>query len=72
MESAGYTSLFKRLVARFHQKLPGSQVSIDVAWAPGGIDGRFYNYQLLCKYADLVFVMSYDEQSQMWDYKTKV
>ena len=52
-----------------------------MAWSPENIDGRGYDYAALAKYADqgkadcvsechsvsvAVFVMSYDEQSQMW------
>ena len=49
------------------QSLLPRQVSIDVAWAPGGVDGRHYSYTSLARLVDLVFVMGYDEQSQMWE-----
>jgi len=65
-ESKAYTKLFKKAVAIFHQQIPNSQVSIDVAWSPDNIDGRGYQYKALGRAADLVFVMGYDEQSQMW------
>ena len=51
---------------RVQSSLP-RQVSIDVAWAPGGVDGRHYSYTSLARMVDLVFVMGYDEQSQMWE-----
>jgi len=66
-ESIAYTKAMKDTVDAFHRELPGSQVSIDLAWAPGGIDGRYYDYLGLSLAADLVFVMGYDEQSQMWN-----
>jgi len=65
-ESKAYTRLLKDTVAQFHTTIPGSQVSVDVAWAPGGIDGRHYDYAALGRHADMLFVMGYDEQSQMW------
>jgi len=65
-ESSAYTKLFKETVANFHHRINNSQVSIDVAWSPDNIDRRGYQYSDLAKYADKVFVMSYDEQSQMW------
>ena len=65
-ESRAYTKLFKSTVATFHQRIPDSQVSIDVAWSPDNIDGRGYQYRALAEAADLVFVMGYDQQSQMW------
>lgn len=43
------------------------QVTFDVAWAPGCIDSRCYDYVNLAKYVDFLVVMAYDEQSQMYD-----
>ena len=65
-ESKAYNKLLKETVATFHHRLLNSQVSIDVAWSPDNIDRRGYEYQALGRLADLVFVMGYDEQSQMW------
>lgn len=42
-----------------------SQVSVDVAWSPDGIDGRNYAAKELGAAADVVFVMHYDTQSQV-------
>lgn len=41
------------------------QVSFDVAWSPNCIDKRCYDYVGIAKHSDLLFVMSYDEQSQI-------
>lgn len=41
------------------------QVSFDVAWSADGIDGRFYEYKAIANYSDLIFIMAYDEQSQI-------
>lgn len=44
---------------------PISQVSFDVAWSPKCIDKRCYDYVTIAESCDLLFVMSYDEQSQI-------
>ena len=41
-----------------------AQISVDVAWSPGGIDGRWYANSKLVEVADVVFIMAYDMQSQ--------
>ncbi len=41
------------------------QVSVDVAWSPRGIDGRWFDWEGLATAADLLFVMGYDTQSQV-------
>lgn len=42
------------------------QVTFDVAWSPACIDKRCYNYTGIADACDFLFVMSYDEQSQIW------
>lgn len=42
------------------------QVSVDVPWSPLDVDGRSYDWAGLAAAADLLFVMAYDQQSQMW------
>lgn len=37
-----------------------------MAWSPKCIDKRCYDYKTIADSCDLVFVMSYDEQSQIW------
>ncbi|KAK4296522.1 hypothetical protein Pmani_030981 [Petrolisthes manimaculis] len=64
-EERGLTSLVKETADTFHNTLPGSQVSFDVAWSAKGVDGRFYDYQGIANYSDLIFIMAYDEQSQI-------
>lgn len=56
----------------FHNSIPNSQVTFDVAWSPKCIakcckciDGRCYDYKAIAEATDFVFVMSYDEQSQI-------
>ncbi|XP_071957112.1 di-N-acetylchitobiase-like [Antedon mediterranea] len=62
--------LLTKLVAEttlvFHEMIPGSQVTTDVAWSPDCIDKRCYNYKDIADACDFVFVMSYDEQSQIY------
>ncbi|XP_067892714.1 di-N-acetylchitobiase-like [Heterodontus francisci] len=69
-QSEGYyalTQLVNETTQIFHHEIPGSQVSFDVAWSPDCIDGRCYDYAAIAKSCDLLFVMSYDIQSQIWD-----
>lgn len=63
----GLTSLANETAQKFHKAIPSSQVTFDVAWSPHGIDGRWYNYLKLSEVVDFLFVMSYDEQSQIFD-----
>ncbi|XP_072556115.1 di-N-acetylchitobiase [Paramormyrops kingsleyae] len=58
--------LVKETAEAFHKEIPGSQVSFDVAWSPTCIDKRCYDYHAIAQASDLIFVMSYDEQSQIW------
>lgn len=37
-----------------------------MAWSPACIDKRCYNYTAIADACDFLFVMSYDEQSQIW------
>lgn len=41
------------------------QVTVDVAWSPAGVDGRYYDYGNIGLFVDFLFVMAYDEQSQI-------
>ncbi|XP_054757207.2 di-N-acetylchitobiase-like [Lytechinus pictus] len=50
----------------FKQSIPYSQVTFDVAWSPNCIDLRCYDYKAIADAVDFVFVMSYDEQSQIF------
>ncbi|CAG08076.1 unnamed protein product, partial [Tetraodon nigroviridis] len=59
------TALVKETTEAFHREIPGSQVSFDVAWSPNCIDKRCYDYVGIAASCDLLFVMSYDEQSQI-------
>ena len=54
-EAKGYTALIRDLAERLHESLPGSSLSVDVAWSPECIDGRCYEYAELGKYADRLF-----------------
>lgn len=64
-EQYGLTSLVKETAEAFHSAMPGSQVSFDVAWSAKGVDGRYYEYKKIAAYSDIIFVMAYDEQSQI-------
>nr|XP_001107057.2 di-N-acetylchitobiase [Macaca mulatta] len=60
------TALVKETTDTFHREIEGSQVTFDVAWSPKNIDRRCYNYTGIADACDFLFVMSYDEQSQIW------
>ncbi|XP_077882738.1 di-N-acetylchitobiase isoform X2 [Ictidomys tridecemlineatus] len=60
------TALVKETTNSFHREIEGSQVTFDVAWSPKNIDRRCYNYTGIADACDFLFVMSYDEQSQIW------
>nr|XP_009671545.1 PREDICTED: di-N-acetylchitobiase [Struthio camelus australis] len=60
------TELVRETTDAFHREIPGSQVTFDVAWSPACIDKRCYNYTGIADACDFLFVMSYDEQSQIW------
>ncbi|XP_028300210.1 di-N-acetylchitobiase [Gouania willdenowi] len=64
-EQLALTALVKETTDVFHREIPGSQVSFDVAWSPKCIDKRCYDYVAIADSCDLLFVMSYDEQSQI-------
>ncbi|XP_010794859.1 di-N-acetylchitobiase-like [Notothenia coriiceps] len=64
-EYRALTYLVKGTTEAFHREIPGSQVSFDVAWSPNCIDKRCYDYVAIAESCDLLFVMSYDEQSQI-------
>ncbi|XP_075471775.1 di-N-acetylchitobiase [Ascaphus truei] len=60
------TALVQETTEAFHREIPGSQVTFDVAWSPNCVDLRCYNYSGIADVCDFLFVMSYDEQSQIW------
>ncbi|KAM4722590.1 di-N-acetylchitobiase [Rhinophrynus dorsalis] len=60
------TALAQETTEAFHKEIPGSQVTFDVAWSPNCVDLRCYNYTGIAEVCDFLFVMSYDEQSQIW------
>ncbi|CAN9500371.1 unnamed protein product [Ophioblennius macclurei] len=66
LEYYALTALVKETTEAFHREIPGSQVSFDVAWSPKSIDMRCYDYVTIAESCDLLFVMSYDEQSQIY------
>ncbi|XP_069119393.1 di-N-acetylchitobiase-like [Argopecten irradians] len=61
----GYTALVRRTYKMFKQYNPSYQITVDVAWSPACIDQRCYDFKTLSTVTDFLFVMSYDEQSQI-------
>ena len=62
-----YTQLVQELSNVIHVQVPGSMVSVDVAWSAPCIDGRCYDYTGLGSASDFLFVMAYDMRSQIYD-----
>lgn len=46
--------------------MSSAQITFDVPWSPDCIDGRCYDVYTLSKITNFLFVMSYDEQSQIF------
>lgn len=70
-ESIGLTQLVTETATLFHQTIPGSQVTFDVPYAPfnernEGVDGRNYDFKRISDAVDFLFVMSYDQASQIF------
>ncbi|XP_074660878.1 di-N-acetylchitobiase-like [Tubulanus polymorphus] len=61
----GYNALVQEAQTTFKKINPYYQVTIDVAWWPNCTDDRCYDILQLSKSTDFMFVMSYDEQSQI-------
>jgi len=64
-DAALLTLIMKDIQTAF-KEIPGSQVTIDVAWAPPCIDVRCYDYVGIAEATDFLVVMDYDEQSQIF------
>jgi len=64
-----YTSLCSLLSMSLRSSCPSCQLSVDVAWSPNCIDGRCYDVLSISKVVDLLFIMSYDLRSQIYDMK---
>ena len=62
-----YVALVRETKQRFQQVHSGYQISVCVAWSPDGIDGRNYPVQELAQVSDLLYVMDYDTQSQIYN-----
>nr|CCA27450.1 DiNacetylchitobiase putative [Albugo laibachii Nc14] len=63
-----YVLLVKELrhVLKQSEYTKNAQITVDVPWAPHGIDGRYYDWNALAEAADFLFVMSYDMRSQIY------
>ncbi|KAK9837736.1 hypothetical protein WJX74_003939 [Apatococcus lobatus] len=64
--SAAYTKLVQNTAAAFQGRFSKPQISVDIPWSPAGVDGRNYDWLGLSQAADILFVMAYDMQSQIW------
>jgi len=62
-----YVQIVNETTIALHAAIPASQVSVCVAWSPDDIDGRAYDVVALADASDLLYVMSYDTRSQIFD-----
>jgi len=62
-----YVLLVNETREALHSAVPGSQISVCLAWNPHGVDGRYYDNLNLMTAADLAYIMSYDTRSQILD-----
>ncbi len=70
MNSSDYhllNTMVQKLNKAFKEVNPNYQITFDVAWSADGIDGRQYDYAEIAKWTDYLFVMAYDERSQMFE-----
>ncbi|XP_070557003.1 di-N-acetylchitobiase-like [Ptychodera flava] len=63
------TTFVNQTTQVFHSKIPGSQVTFDVAWTPDCARQGFrcYDYRGLADVTDFLFVMDYDEMGSIAD-----
>lgn len=62
-----YLLLIQETKVTFAQVNPSYQISVCVPWSPDAIDGRIYPFLEISNAVDLVYVMMYDMQSQVWN-----
>ena len=62
-----YVKVVQQTTTTLHKEVPGSQVSVCVAWSPFGIDGRWYDNKGLADASDLLYMMVYDTRSQIFE-----
>ena len=60
------TGLVKETYDAFKNLSSDYQVSFDVSWSPGCINGRCYDYAGLASYTDFLVIMAYDERDMVW------
>eukprot|EP01084_Bolivina_argentea_P261032 440990_1 len=64
ISSQQYVDLINETTIYFHSQMPGSQISVCVAWQSYLTDGRQYSYYNLSLVSDLLYIMDYAIQSQ--------
>ena len=63
--NSDFVSIMAELNTQLKAALPGSQLSIDVAWSPACVDGRCFDHLGLSQHVDYMVMMAYDESSQV-------
>uniref|UniRef100_A0A0G4HYE2 GH18 domain-containing protein n=1 Tax=Chromera velia CCMP2878 TaxID=1169474 RepID=A0A0G4HYE2_9ALVE len=64
--STNYTEIVRLASEEMKRRSPNRQISVAAAWSPHGIDGRYFDYLGLAEASDLLYVMAYDIQSQVF------
>ena len=67
VQSYQYTQLVNTTTQYFHKMLPGSTISVCVAFEAYLNYGRQYDYYGLAYSSDYLYIMDYDTQAQIWD-----
>ena len=62
-----YVSIVNLTTEYFHTNLPGSTISICVAFTAYLQWGRQYDYYALSQVSDYLYIMGYDTNGQIWD-----
>ena len=66
IEAATYVKLINITSNLLHQYNTNYQVTTCIPWSPDNIDRRGYDYKALYDVSDLVYIMVYDIQSQIY------
>eukprot|EP01059_Diplonema_ambulator_P033419 TRINITY_DN6975_c0_g3_i2.p1 TRINITY_DN6975_c0_g3~~TRINITY_DN6975_c0_g3_i2.p1 ORF type:complete len:405 (+),score=115.60 TRINITY_DN6975_c0_g3_i2:158-1216(+) len=66
-EAETYVKVINATKAALESQVPGTQVSVCVAWSPFNIDGRYYDIMGFSKVVDYMYVMMYDTRSQIFE-----
>eukprot|EP01059_Diplonema_ambulator_P029700 TRINITY_DN4938_c0_g1_i1.p1 TRINITY_DN4938_c0_g1~~TRINITY_DN4938_c0_g1_i1.p1 ORF type:complete len:411 (+),score=73.94 TRINITY_DN4938_c0_g1_i1:170-1234(+) len=67
LEAETYVRVINATKTALESQVPGTQVSVCVAWSPFNIDGRYYDILGFAGVVDYMYVMMYDTRSQIFE-----